>query len=184
MRPPTATQRAHNSYQLKISDNIVHAYFLSNAVGTITNCPSPPFSFTDIVFVISGLPAFNATFVKNSVSVSSNSGKSLYHQNLAGPNNIASANFSCAFKTRSTWTSYFTRHSFLLLSQDPLQTHTHKQTVTVRKSCTLLENFNHPFNTNQACYSFPSFTRTLNWAYILKAKEKKFYHNFRVSSQK
>ena len=100
--PPTATQRAHNSYQLKISDNIVHAYFLSNAVGTITNCPSPPFSFTDIVSVISGLPAFNATFVKNSVSISSNSDKSLSHQKLAGLSNIATANFNCAFKWECT----------------------------------------------------------------------------------
>lgn len=82
--PPTARERAHNSHQLKISDNIVHAYFLSKAVGTITNCPSPPFSFTDIVFVISGLPAFNAMFVKTSASRSSKSDKSLQHQKLAG----------------------------------------------------------------------------------------------------
>lgn len=127
MRPPTGTQRAHNSYQLKISDNIVHAYFLSSAVGTIANCPSPPFSFTDIVFVRSALPLFNATFVKNSVSISSNSDKSFYPQKLTGVSNIASANFNCAFKMRVREHLISHEVSSYFRSQSPLQTHTHQQ---------------------------------------------------------
>lgn len=104
----------------------------------------------------------------------SDKNKSLYHRQR----DTARANFNRASKTPD-----FTQNRFLLRKSEP-STDTRNFNRNCQEKLYISGKFP-SFDIKQACYSFPSFTKTLSWSYILKAKKKKkFYHNFRVSSQK
>lgn len=131
--------------------------------------PSPPFSF-------------GYCFCQPSMQRLSKTGKHKQCKSFTRPKLAGLSTISHEFKIR-VHVSY--KAFSYLSSQNPLKTHTHTNNLNINyQSCAFLENFNLPSNTNQAHNSFPPFANPLCSPYALKAKEKEFYHNFRVSSQK
>lgn len=131
--------------------------------------PSPPFSF--------GYCFCQPSMQRLSKTGKQKQCKSFSHPKLAG---LSTINYK--FKIQVHEQPCFTRSFFLLEQSEPSQ-RTNKWNINYQSGA-FLENFNFLSNTNQAHNSFPPFTNPLCRPYTVKAKEKEFYHSFRVPSQK